>query len=72
MLGLASVAVLLAPMVITTGNLETAYQKLKDAVAEKNAVQVKILAVQTCALRAKRSLCLLPPARTRRRLGATK
>jgi hypothetical protein len=38
--------------VITTGNLETAYQKLKDAAAEKDAVQVKILAVQACALEA--------------------
>lgn len=50
MLAMASFAVLLAPLVITTGNLETAYQKLKDAAAEKDAVQVKILAVQACAL----------------------
>lgn len=50
MLAMASFAVLLAPMVITTGNLETAYQKLKDAAAGKDAVQVKILAAQTCAL----------------------
>ena len=50
MLAMASLAVLFAPLVITTGNLETAYQKLKDATAEKDAVQVKILAAQTCAL----------------------
>ena len=50
MFNMASLAVLLAPFVITTGNLETAYQKLKDATAQKDAVQVKILAAQTCAL----------------------
>jgi tetratricopeptide (TPR) repeat protein len=50
MLAMASFAVLLAPLVITTGSLETAYQKLKDAAAEKDAVQVKILAAETCAL----------------------
>jgi tetratricopeptide (TPR) repeat protein len=50
MLAMASFAVLLAPLVITTGNLETAYQRLKDAAAAKDAVQVKILAAQTCAL----------------------
>lgn len=50
MLAMASFAVLFAPLVLTTGNLDTAYQKLKDAVNEKNAVQVKILAAQSCAL----------------------
>jgi len=48
MLAMARFAVLLAPMAITTGNLnlETAYRKLKDAAAGKDAVQVKILAAQ--------------------------
>jgi tetratricopeptide (TPR) repeat protein len=50
MLALASLAVLFAPLVVTTGNLDTTYQKLKDATAAKDAVQVKILAAQTCAL----------------------
>lgn len=50
MLAMASLAVLLAPLVITNGTLETAYQRLKDAAAQKDAVQVKILAAQTCAL----------------------
>jgi len=50
MLAMVSFAVLFAPLVITTGNLENAYQKLKDAAAAKDAVQVKILAAQTCAL----------------------
>ena len=50
MLALVSFAVLFAPAVITTGDLDTAYQKLKDAAAGKDAVQVKILAAQTCAL----------------------
>jgi hypothetical protein len=50
MLALASFAVLLAPLVITTGSLDATYQKLKDAVAAKDAVQVKILSAQTCAL----------------------
>jgi hypothetical protein len=47
---MVSFAVLFAPAVITTGDLDTAYQKLKDAAAAKDAVQVKILAAQTCAL----------------------
>lgn len=50
MLALASFAVLFLPGVITTGDLDTAYQKLKDATAGKDAVQVKILSAQTCAL----------------------
>jgi len=50
MLALVSFAVLFAPAVITTGDLDTAYQKLKDATAGKDAVQVKILAAQSCAL----------------------
>jgi tetratricopeptide (TPR) repeat protein len=50
MLAMVKFAVLLAPMVITTGNLDTTYQKLKDAAAGKDVVQVKILAAQTCAL----------------------
>ena len=50
MLALVSFAVLFAPAVITGGDLDTAYQKLKDAAAGKDAVQVKILAAQTCAL----------------------
>jgi hypothetical protein len=39
MLAMARFAVLLAPMAITTGNLnlETAYRKLKDAAAGKDA-----------------------------------
>jgi len=50
MLAVVSFAVLLAPLVIDTGNMDTAFQKLKDAVAAKDAAQVKILAAQTCAL----------------------
>jgi len=50
MLAMVSLAVLMAPAVITTGGLDTAYQKLKDAVAAKDAAQVKVLAVQTRAL----------------------
>jgi len=50
MLALVSFALLFAPAVITTGDLDTAYQKLKDATAGKDAVQVKILAAQSCAL----------------------
>ena len=49
MLAIVSLAVLFAPVVIT-GDLDTAYQKLKDATAGKDVVQVKILAAQTCAL----------------------
>jgi len=49
MLAIVSFAVLLAP-VITAGNLDTTYQKLKDAVAAKDVAQVKILAADTCAL----------------------
>ena len=49
-LTVASFAVLLAagPAVIEPGNLETAYQTLKDAVARKDAGQVKTLAAATC------------------------
>lgn len=50
MLALASLAVLLAPVVVTTGNLESSYQQLKDATAGKDAAQVKVLAAETCAL----------------------
>lgn len=50
MLALASLMVLFAPAVITTGDLDTSYQKLQNAVTAKDAVQVKILAAQTCAL----------------------
>jgi len=50
MLAMVSLAVLFAPAVITGGDLDTAYQKLKDATAAKDAVQVKVLAAQTCAL----------------------
>lgn len=50
MLAMVSLAVLFAPAVITGGDLDTTYQKLKDATAAKDAVQVKILAAQTCAL----------------------
>ena len=46
MLAIVSLAVLFAPVVIT-GDLDTAYQKLKDATAGKDVVQVKILAAQT-------------------------
>ncbi len=49
-LTVVSFAVLFAPAVITTGNLDTAYQRLKEATAGKDAVQVKILAAETCAL----------------------
>jgi len=50
MLALVSFALLFAPAVITTGDLDTEFQKLKDATAGKDAVQVKILAAETCAL----------------------
>lgn len=50
MLSVVSFAVLLAPVVVGSGNLETAYQKLKDATAGKDVAQVKILAAQACAL----------------------
>ncbi|HTT61158.1 MAG TPA: hypothetical protein VMG35_04925 [Bryobacteraceae bacterium] len=50
MLAMVGFAVLFAPLVITPGSLENSYQKLKDAAAAKDAVQVKILAAQTCAL----------------------
>jgi len=61
MLAMARFAVLLATLVITSGSLETAYQKLKDATAEKDAVQVKILAAQTCAL-AREAISATAPA----------
>jgi len=47
---LASFAVLLAPLVIVPGNLETTYQNLKDATAKNDAVQVKALAAEACKL----------------------
>lgn len=50
MLALVRFAILLAPVVVGTGSLEDAYQKLKDATGAKDAVQVKILAAQACAL----------------------
>ena len=51
MLAMARLAVLFAPLVVTTGgDLDATFQKLKDATAGKDAVQVKILAAQTCAL----------------------
>lgn len=51
-LAVLSFAVFLAapPPVIGPGDLETAYQNIKDAVAKKDAVQVKRLAAQACAL----------------------
>jgi len=50
MLGVVSFAVLLAPLVIAPGGLETSYQRLKDATAKKDAVQVKALAAEACGL----------------------
>jgi len=50
MLAVVSFALLLAPVVVGPGSLETAYQKLKDAAAGKDAVQVKTLAAQACAM----------------------
>jgi len=50
MLAVVSLAVLLAPAVITSGNLEDSYQKLQEVVAAKDVAQVKVLAAQTCAL----------------------
>jgi tetratricopeptide (TPR) repeat protein len=50
MLALVSFAVLFAPAVITGGDLDTAFQQLKDATAGKDVAQVKALAAQTCAL----------------------
>lgn len=38
------------PPVIGPGDLETAFQNIKDAVAKKDAAQVKRLAAETCAL----------------------
>jgi tetratricopeptide (TPR) repeat protein len=51
-LAVLSFAVFLAapPPVIGPGDLETAFQNIKDAVAKKDAAQVKKLAAQTCAL----------------------
>ena len=40
MLTVVSFAVLLAPLVVGSGNLETAYQLLKDATAKNDAVQL--------------------------------
>ncbi|HVN04210.1 MAG TPA: hypothetical protein VMT86_07315 [Bryobacteraceae bacterium] len=50
MLALVSVALLFAPAVVNPGDLDTTYQKLKDAVTAKQAVQVRDLAAQTSAL----------------------
>jgi hypothetical protein len=47
--------------VVVTGDLDTAYQKLKDATAGKDVVQVKILAAQTCAL-AREAISAAAPA----------
>ena len=60
MLAILSFAVLFAPVVVT-GDLDTAYQKLKDATAAKDVVQVKILAAQTCAL-AREAISAAAPA----------
>jgi tetratricopeptide (TPR) repeat protein len=51
-LAVVSLAALLAagPLVIEPGNMATTYQSLKDAVAKKDAGQVKTLAAKTCAL----------------------
>jgi hypothetical protein len=59
-LAILSFAVLFAPVVVT-GDLDTAYQKLKDATAGKDVVQVKILAAQTCAL-AREAISAAAPA----------
>ena len=50
MLTVVSFAVLLAPLVVGSGNLETAYQLLKDATAKNDAVQVKVLSAEACKL----------------------
>jgi len=50
MLALVSVALLFAPAVVNPGDLDTTYQKLKDAVTAKQVAQVKDLAAQTSAL----------------------
>lgn len=50
MLAMVSFALLFAPVVVSTANLETSFQKLKDATAEKDVAQVKLLAAQTSAL----------------------
>ena len=51
-LAVVSIAALLAagPLVIGPSDLDTAFQKLKDAEASKDAVQVKTLAAEACAL----------------------
>jgi tetratricopeptide (TPR) repeat protein len=51
-LAILSLAVLMAPppTVIGPGDLETAFQNIKDAVAKKDAAQVRRLAAQTCAM----------------------
>jgi len=51
-LWVVGVALLFAPAASTAapGNLETSYQALKEAVANKDVAQVKKLAAETCAL----------------------
>jgi len=43
------IALLFAPAGVLPGGLDTLYQNLKDAVANKDAAQVKKLAAETCA-----------------------
>ena len=54
---------------ITTGNPETAYQKLKDAAAAKDAVQVKILSAETCALAREAIAATLPSTPMKSKFG---
>jgi tetratricopeptide (TPR) repeat protein len=51
-LAIASLAAFLTagPFVVVPGDLDTAFQNLKDAEAKKDAVQVKKLAAEACAL----------------------
>ena len=59
MLAVASFALFFAPVVVTTGDMDSAYQRLQEATAGKDAVQVKDLAAKTCALA--RGIISLPP-----------
>ena len=61
MLSVVSSVVLLAPFVVGPASLETSYDKLKEAVAKKDAVQVKTLAADACAL-ARAAAALPAPA----------
>ena len=48
---MVSIALLFAPApAVLPGNLDTSFQNLKEAVANKDAAQVKKLAAETCAL----------------------